>query len=442
MPRIRKLPLAAAATALSCMMFTPLGSAQTPAAPKLPDPKATTVDALGWMKGFPPAADKQITFDNPAGGVYPRTRWSYSHIRETVPTSNVWRGTGAPAVLPVALRNLDGLRFKSMGGEEMTFEQMLEGTYTDGILVMHKGQVVYERYFGALTPERQHIGMSVTKSFVGTLAALLAHEGKIDPSALVTQYLPEMKDSAYADATVRQVMDMTVGVRYSENYADPKAEIWDYARAGGMMPQGPGYTGPKTFYEFLTKLQKEGQHGQGFAYKTVNTEVLAWIIRRVTGQSLAEVLSERIWRKLGAENDAYFMVDRIGTESGGAGLNTTLHDLALFGEMMRNDGKFNGQQILPAAVVQDIRKGADKAHFAKGGYPLLPGWSYHNMWWVTHNPNGAYMARGIHGQSIYVDPKAEMVIVRYAAHPIAANGANDPLTLPAYHAVDKSLMKP
>ena len=423
------------------MMFTPLGSAQTPA-PKLPDPKATTVDALGWMKGFPPAADKQITFDNPAGGVYPRTRWSYSHIRETVPTSNVWRGTGAPAVLPVALRNLDGLRFKSMGGKDLSFEQMLEGTYTDGILVMHKGQVVYERYFGALTPERQHIGMSVTKSFVGTLAALLAHEGKIDPSALVTQYLPEMKDSAYADATVRQVMDMTVGVRYSENYADPKAEIWDYARAGGMMPQGPGYTGPKTFYEFLTKLQKEGQHGEGFAYKTVNTEVLAWIIRRVTGQSLAEVLSERIWRKLGAENDAYFMVDRIGTESGGAGLNTTLHDLALFGEMMRNDGKFNGQQILPAAVVQDIRKGADKAQFAKGGYPLLPGWSYRNMWWVTHNPDGAYMARGIHGQNIYVDPKAEMVIVRYAAHPLATNAANDPLTLPAYQAVANSLMAP
>ena len=424
------------------MMFTPLGSAQTPAAPKLPDPKATTVDALGWMKGFPPAADKQITFDNPAGGVYPRTRWSYSHIRETVPTSNVWRGTGAPAVLPVALRNLDGLRFKSMGGEEMTFEQMLEGTYTDGILVMHKGQVVYERYFGALTPERQHIGMSVTKSFVGTLAALLAHEGKIDPSALVTQYLPEMKDSAYADATVRQVMDMTVGVRYSENYADPKAEIWDYARAGGMMPQGPGYTGPKTFYEFLTKLQKEGQHGQGFAYKTVNTEVLAWIIRRVTGQPLAEVLSERIWRKLGAENDAYFMVDRIGTEAGGAGLNTTLADLARFGEMMRNEGQFNGQQIIPKAVVQDIARGASQAHFAKGGYPLLKDWSYRNMWWVTHNEHGAYMARGIHGQSIYVDPKAEMVIVRYAAHPIAANGANDPLTLPAYHAVAKSLMKP
>ena len=121
---------------------------------------------------------------------------------------------------------------------------------------------------------------------------------------------------------------------------------------------------------------------------------------------------------------------------------TTLADLARFGEMMRNEGQFNGQQIIPKAVVQDIARGASQAHFAKGGYPLLKDWSYRNMWWVTHNEHGAYMARGIHGQSIYVDPKAEMVIVRYAAHPIAANGANDPLTLPAYHAVAKSLMKP
>ena len=136
----------------------------------------------------PPAADKQITFDNPVGGVYPRTRWSYSHIRETVPTANVWRGNQAPSKLPVALRNLDNLSFQSLQGETLSFDQMLERTYTDGILVLHKGQIVYERYFGALTPERPHIGMSLTKSFVGTLAATLAHEGVIDPNALVTKF--------------------------------------------------------------------------------------------------------------------------------------------------------------------------------------------------------------------------------------------------------------
>ncbi|MGJ7507631.1 serine hydrolase domain-containing protein [Variovorax sp. GT1P44] len=430
---------ALAVAVFSASLWSSMSNAQNPP-PALPDPATTTVDALGWMQGFPPPPDKLITFDNPSGSVYPRTRWSFSHVRESVPTRNVWRGGGQPSPLPAAPRDLDSVPFKTLGGADMTFAQMITGTYTDGILVLHRGRVVYEKYFGALTPERPHLAMSVTKSFVGTLAAIMVAEGTLDPAAPVTKYIPELKDGAYGDATVRQVMDMTIGVHYSENYADPKAEIWDYARAGGMMTQGPNYTGPKSFYEFLGTLKKEGAHDDGFAYKTVNAEVLAWILRRASQKSLADLMSEKIWRRIGAEEDAYFMVDRIGTESGGGGLNTTLRDLARFGETMRNDGRANGQQAIPKAVVDDIRRGGDRAKFVKAGYPLLQGWSYRDMWWVTHNAHGAFMARGIHGQSIYVDPKAEMVIVRYAAHPIAANGANDPLTLPAFDAVANYLM--
>ncbi len=441
MPAVAARHLIATVLALGTL---PMAHAQTPAKPALPDPAATSVQALGWMQGFPPPPDKQITFDNPISGAYPRIRWGYSHIREVVPTASVWRGRAAPSALPAAPRELDNVRFKALGtGEELTFAQSLERNYTDGILVLHKGKVVYEKYFGALTPERPHLAMSVTKSFVGTLAALLANEGTIDPAAPVTRYIPELKDGAYGDATVRQVMDMTIGVRYSENYADPRAEIWDYARAGGMMTQGKDYAGPKTFYEFLQTLKKEGPHDEAFAYKTVNAEVLAWILRRASNKSLAQLLSERIWQRIGAEEDAYFMVDRLGTESGGGGLNTTLRDLARFGEMLRNDGRAaDGAQVLPKAVVDDIRGGGDRAKFAKAGYATLPGWSYRNMWWVSHNPDGAYTARGIHGQVIYIDPKAEMVLVRYAAHPIAGNPAIDPLSLPAYQAVADALMNP
>lgn len=436
--------LAAASFALLAVMNTS-ASAQTPAPAALPDPQATSVEALGWMQGFPPPPDKLITFDNPAGGAYPRTRWSFSHIRETVPTANVWRGSGAAGPLPAAPRpELEDVRFKPLGSDRtMSFGQMIPATYTDGILVMHRGRVVYEKYFGALTPERPHLAMSVTKSFVGTLAAILADEGRLDPAAPVVKYLPELQGTAYGDATVRQVMDMTIGVRYSENYADPKAEVWDYARAGGMLPRAADYAGPKSFYEFLATLQKEGTHDEAFAYKTVNAEVLAWVLRRASHRSLADLLSEKIWRRIGAEQDAYFMVDRIGTESGGGGLNTTLRDLARFGEALRNGGRTpDGQQAIPKAVVDDIRRGGDRARFAKAGYALLAGWSYRNMWWVSHNPHGAFMARGIHGQSLYVDPKAEMVIVRYAAHPVAANAGNDPLTLPAFQAVAEALMAP
>lgn len=146
----------------------------------------------------------------------------------------------------------------------IAFTEALALTYTDGIIVLRKGKIVLKRYFAEGAAQRPHVAFSVTKSFVGTLAAMLAAEGKLDPEAAVTKYVPELKDSAYGDATVRQVMDMTIGVKFPENYADPKAVVFDYARAGGMMPSRPDYAGPKTFFEFLATLQKEGEHGNAF----------------------------------------------------------------------------------------------------------------------------------------------------------------------------------
>lgn len=415
--------------------------AEEPKAKSFPTAAQTDPSVLGMMQGFPPPPDKIIRFADGSSSRFPNTRWSFSHIRELVPTANVSRGVGPVAALPRAERDLSNLAFTTLDGKSITFNDALALTYTDGILVLHKGKVVFEKYFGAGDPNRPHIAFSVTKSVVGTLASILAVEGKLDPAAPVIKYVPELKDSAYGDATVRQVMDMTIGVRFSEDYSDPKAEVFAYARAGGLAPAGPNYQGPRTFFDFLVTLQKEGEHGQAFRYQTSNAEVLAWIIKRASGQSLADLLSSTIWSKLGAEHDGYFTVDSIGTASGGGGLNTTLRDLARFGEMMRNHGKFNGQQIIPEAAVTNIEKGADKDQFAKAGYAMLKGWSYRDMWWITHNEHNAYMARGIYGQSIYIDPKAEMVIVRYASHPIAGNAANDPVSLPMYAAVANELMK-
>jgi CubicO group peptidase (beta-lactamase class C family) len=282
--------------------------------------------------------------------------------------------------------------------------------------------------------------MSVTKSVIGTIGAMLVADGTLDANAPLARYVPELKVSAFGDATVRQVLDMTTGLKYSEDYADPTAEIWSHVRAGNVLPRPPGYQGPDTFYEFLVTVQKEGAHGQGFAYKTVNTDALGWAIRRATGKSIGQNLQDLIWTRLGAEQDAYFTIDTVGNEFAGGGLSTSLRDMARFGEMMRLDGRYNGQQIVPKAVVDDIRSGASKSDFAKAGFALLPGWTYRDMWWVTHNENGAFSARGVHGQAIYVDPKAEMVIARFASHPLAANADMDPTTLPAFAALARHLM--
>jgi CubicO group peptidase (beta-lactamase class C family) len=315
----------------------------------------------------------------------------------------------------------------------------LSDTYTDGIAVLHRGRLVYERYLGALRPELPHACFSITKSYAATLAATLVREGVLDRARTVMHYLPEMAGTAYADATLGDVLDMQVGVAYSELYSDPAADIWDYARAGGLRPLPPGHRGPASFHEFLVTLRKEGEHGQAFAYKTVNTEVLCWVMQRVGGSPLAELLSRRIWSQLECEEDGYLSVDSTGTAMGGGGLAATLRDMARFGEMLRCEGSLRGRQIVPASVVADIRRGSDRDKFAKAGYTLLGGYSYRDMWWVTHNEHHAFEARGIHGQRLYVAPDAEMVVARFASHPIAASAANDPITMPALIALGRML---
>lgn len=398
---------------------------------------------FGWMQGSPPPADKVLRASDGSFFNFPALRWSVAHMREFLPTKQVSRGLGAPSGLEYALDGkIDKIAFYPTGSENpMTWEASLWANYTDGILVMHRGKIVYERYFGELQPERVHAVMSLTKSFTGTLASILVVEGVIDENKPVTEYVPELANSAFGDATVRQVMDMTTGLKYSEDYANPNAEVWQYSAAGNPFPKPEGYTGPDGYYAYLETVQKEGEHGAAFGYKTVNTDALGWIISRATGKSVADLLSERIWSRIGMEQDAYYQVDGLGTPYAGGGLNASLRDLARFGELIRNEGKWQGRQIFPAEAVEDIRKGGSREAFAKAGYSQLQGWSYRNMWWITGNENGAFSGRGVHGQAIYIDPAAEMVIVRLASHPVAGNAANDATSLPAYQAVADYLMK-
>ena len=397
---------------------------------------------MGWMIGSPPPPDKIIRFADSSFFRFPRTRWSYSNMRQLMPTSVVARGDAQPHALPRAERtDLDEVRFQPIGQHDsMTWAESLLANFTDGILVLHQGHIVYERYFGVLDAHVPHIAYSVTKSLVATVASALVHGGVLQEDALVPSYVPELESSGYGDATIRHLLDMTTGIDYNEDYADENSSVWQFSRAGLFRPRPPGYQGPESFRAYLQTLRKASPHGERFTYKTVNTDVLGWVLSRVTGKTVAALLREHLWSKLGVEQDGYFTVDPTGVEFAGGGFNATLRDLARFGEMMRLNGLFNSQQIVPAGVVADIRRGGSRAKFEPAGYIMLPGWSYRGMWWVSHNDHGAFAARGIHGQAIYVDPAAEMVIARFASHPQGANFHLDPTSLPAYHAVAKYLM--
>jgi len=398
---------------------------------------------MGWRAGTPPPPERWVRFEDQSFLVFPQTRWSFSNWREVFPTSEIWRGQGPVGVLPQNLRNdLDSVTFTPIGGgNEVTWEQSLPLNYTDGIMVIHKGQVVYERYFGALTAPGQHIAHSVTKSLVGTVAAMLIQEGRLDRSAAISTYIPELAQSGFGDATVGQVLDMTTSLDYSEVYTDPDSDAFAFVRAAGLLPQPPDYRGPTHTYDYLKTLKKPAEHGREFRYRSVNTEVVGWLVARISGKPLAQVLSERFWQPMGMERDAYLHVDSIGTGYAAGGLSLTLRDLGRFCEMMRNRGRFNGLQIVPAEIISDISNGGSREAFVYGGYPTLPGWSYRNQWWVSHNPDGAYMARGVFGQACYVNPRAETTIVRFASGPNAGNTLIDPLSLPAYQAMADHLRR-
>ncbi|KKB86541.1 6-aminohexanoate hydrolase [Devosia limi DSM 17137] len=397
---------------------------------------------LGWMVGAPPPDDKIIRFTDPDYFSFPKLRWTVCHFRELMPTVNVSRGIGDP--VPFAAKvdpAIDALTFTPLGGDgTMTWAESLDANFTDGIVVLHDGVVVYEKYSGCLTELGQHGAMSVTKSITGLLGEMLVAEGMIDETAEVASLVPELADSAFGDATVKQVLEMTTNLDYSEDYSDPNADVWTYGAAGNPLPKPADYTGPRTYFEYLQTVRKAGEHGGAFGYKTINTDALGWIIARVTGKSVAQLLQDRIWSQMGAAQDGYYTVDSIGTPFAGGGLNASLTDLARIGQLMLGNGAINGKQLVPEAAIARIRAGGDVDAFAKAGYDLLPGWSYRGMWWITNNAHGAYMARGVHGQSIYVDPEAKMVIARFASNPQAGNAANDPTTLPAYEAVGEYLL--
>ena len=434
--RVRALAVVAALLVVGVVVWS---QGQTPV---FPDARASDPVALGWMAGSPPPADKTVRFGDGSFYKFPQTRWAFSHMRELVPTVAVSRGPGPVSALPRAeRRDLDAVTFTPIGqSQPMTWGAAFDANYTDGIVVLHRGRIVYERYAGALAAERPHIAFSVTKSFVATLAGILIAEGRLDENATVGSLVPELQRSAFGDATVRQLLDMTAALDYSEDYADEDSPVWNLGRAVGFLPIPAGYTRPPTAYQYLASLTRSSPHGERFIYKTPNTDALGWVLRRVSGQPLSELLRDRIFSRLGAEQDAYFLVDATGVEFAGGGLHMALRDLARFGEAMRLGGTFNGHQIVPKAFVDDVRRGGDRQRFAGAGYKTLPGGSYRSMWWVLHNPHGAYSARGIHGQAIYVDPTAEMVIARFGSHPLGGNVNLDPTSLPAYDALGRHLM--
>ena len=214
---------------------------------------------------------------------------------------------------------------------------MIADTYTDGFLVIHDGRVVAEQYPTGMPADRTHMLMSVSKSLVGCVVGMLADQGAIDVTAAVDYYLPELAASGYRGATVRDVLDMRSGVRFSEEYLDPDAEVRLLEQVIGWAPRmRPDL--PFSMYEYLPTLQAKRDHGAAFEYRSCETDVLGWLCERASGVRMPELLSTLLWSRIGAEQDMDAAVDPAGAVFHDGGLAATLRDLGRFGQMLLDRG--------------------------------------------------------------------------------------------------------
>ena len=390
----------------------------------LPVPAAPALDPARLMQGFPPPAEYRVNIGN--WQRWPQKIWSFQHTRELFPTRRL-QPRGAVWVLPEARRSLDDLQVGTAEAPQ-TWPEMLEATHTDAVLVLHGGRIVEERYLNGMRPESAHLMFSATKSMVGLMGATLVAEGKLDPAARVGTLLPELAGSAWADATVGQVLDMTDGVRFTEVYTDPKSDIFAYVGAMGWAPELTDPANPTGILAMVATLKSlhEEPRGTAFRYRSPATDVSGWLAARAAGQSLTDWLQQRLWDRMGMEHDGSLMLDPVGTEVTFAGMSASLRDLGRIGQMLLQRGRVGDRQVVPERVVEELIRGGDVRAFEAAGMPHRKGWSYRNQWWVNPNPPRSFAAMGAYGQRLYVFPDADMVVVMFGSHPQPIAAMIDP----------------
>ena len=338
----------------------------------------------------------------------PHNRGAFPRLGELLPTAAVSRRDPATPAEPV-------VRLDALATRLPDLEQRLEETCTDAFLVLRGSEVLAEYYRAGFAPDDRHLLMSVSKSLCGTVVGALIDEGRIDPAQPVTEYVPELAGSVYDGPSVLQVLDMQISIDYNEDYVDPASEVQTHDRSAGWRTRRDG--DPADTYEFLTTLRGDGGTGE-FQYCSANTDVLAWIVERVTGLRYVEALSTYLWAKLDADRDATITVDQTGFGFANGGVSCTARDLARVGRMMLDGGVAPGGRVVSQGWVESVLAGGSREAMPDEGFTsAFPEGSYTRQWWCTGNERGNVSGIGIHGQNLWLDPRTDSVIVKLSSWP-------------------------
>ena len=377
------------------------------------------------MYGFPPAEPNQASLANWRKAPY--CHWAFHHVREIIPSAEI----------PNDPTDVWELERGTIDTSSLGLDDAMVATDSDAVVVLHKDKLVHESYRNGMTSRDPHILMSVSKSMLGLVAGTLVERGELAEDDLITKYVPELENTAYVGATVRDLLDMRAGVFFDEDYLATEGPIIDYRFAANWNPVPKDYA-PSDLRSFMSLLtEPDGRHGGPFHYVSPNTDLLAWVFERASGMRYAELVSERLWKPLGAEASGYITVDRIGGARAAGGKCLLARDLARVGMMMANGGQRNGKQVVPASWLEDLVKNGDPQAWKDGD--VNPVWGqrdihYRSKWYVKREAEPLIFGVGIHGQFLFVDPTKKLSIAWFGSQ-------DSPLDSPPFEQVLATIEK-
>lgn len=345
----------------------------------------------------------------------PYSRWSFQNVAEIVPSATISYPAGDAPARPDAP---DAIEIEDPeSGRQMSVSDYLSLTGTDSFLALKSGGpaaswAAPHADFGA-----PHVIFSISKSVTGILAGIAREDGLLDPDQPVPAYVDLPASCGYADARVRDLLDMTVAIDFDEEYLDADGAFDRYRRAMLWNPERPE-TKPETLEAVLASLGKtSGSHGERFFYASPNTDMLGLVIERATGTRYHDFLAERLWGPMGAAGAAYVTVDRVGTARAAGGVCITVSDLARLGQLVLEDGlNGDGQRVIPAAWIADMRQNGDANAWRTGNFADdFENGRYRSSWYSVGDDHDSFCGIGIHGQWLWVDPETGVVIARTAS---------------------------
>ena len=382
----------------------------------------TVFDLNKIMKGSPPPIEYQVTLDN--WRKYPFNSWSFVNVRNLIPTSPIYNNPDKKVILQKQLIDIDDLVIDHKN-TSYKLKEIFKICDTDAFLVMHKGKIKFEFYDKFTRFNTPHIIFSVSKSLTSLLTGILVEKKVININNYISHILPETKGTAYEDATVRNVLDMSIASGFIEDYTG-QAEIFKKYRSstGWDLPETNSKQTVKGLHDFLSSMPKSNQkHGKKYHYCSPHSDLLGWIIERASGENYSKIMADLLFKKAGINHEANVTVDKWGASRAAGGISVSPYDLLLLSELVRNHGSNKNGQVIPAAWIEDfVNNKNNNSYLNQDNLERFPNGNYRSKWYQTGFKDNEYCAIGIHGQNIWINPQKEITIVRMSS-------ASDPINI-------------